>query len=111
MTRPSPSLNWYEPGASGMVPAAGRSNDIPLACPTHVDLVATPAWYSGDISAPRPTTPRMGDQAVPAGRESGLSGGGPYANAESPGAAARAVPHGHTRRPARLDRRGQGRPG
>src|SRR5262249_12471058 len=28
---------------------------------------------SGDISAPRPTTPRMGDQAVPAGRESELS--------------------------------------
>src|SRR2546426_6041220 len=35
--------------------------------------MATPAWYSGDISAPRPTTPRMGDQAVPAGRESELS--------------------------------------
>src|SRR5205807_2247167 len=28
---------------------------------------------SGDISAPRPTTPSMGDQAVPTGRESGLS--------------------------------------
>src|SRR5882762_1250623 len=24
MTRPSPSLNWYEPGASGIVPAEGR---------------------------------------------------------------------------------------
>src|SRR5436305_10753627 len=24
MTRPSASLNWYEPGASGMVPAGGR---------------------------------------------------------------------------------------
>ena len=28
-----------------------------------------PAWYPGVHNAPRPTTPRMGDQAVPAGRD------------------------------------------
>src|SRR5688572_16224811 len=32
MTRPSPSLNWYDPGASGMVPAGGR------------EIIALP-WY------------------------------------------------------------------
>src|SRR6185503_6469803 len=31
---------------------------------------------SGDISAPRPTTPRMGDQAVPAGRVRSSPSGG-----------------------------------
>src|SRR4029077_21019509 len=36
MTRPSASLNWYEPGASGMF--GGRSSTT---------LDATPAWYPG----------------------------------------------------------------
>src|SRR5690242_7334139 len=31
MTRPSTSRNWYEPGASGIVPGSGRSTTYPFS--------------------------------------------------------------------------------
>src|SRR5919112_6507502 len=82
MTRPSRSLNWYDPGASGIVPAGGRWNvTAPFSSRPGTSAkrkqTRTSGVYpddnaglvSGDISAPGPTTPRMGDQAVPADRE------------------------------------------
>src|SRR5947209_12999971 len=55
-----------------MVPAGGRAKvTFPFSLPRST-IRDNAGLVSGDISAPRPTTPRMGDQAVPAGRESEL---------------------------------------
>src|SRR4051794_23430122 len=57
---------------------------------------------SGDISTPRPTTPRMGDQAVPAGRNRSLSFTEvTRQHAPAPGSAPRAVLPHIRRRPPR----------
>src|SRR5579872_5670172 len=58
--RPRPSCR------AGPAPVRRKWGGPPL------DWSAAPAWYPGVHSAPRPTTPRMGDQAVPAGRSSEL---------------------------------------
>src|SRR5947199_303641 len=67
MTRPSRSLNWYDPALSGIVPAGGRWSVTFPACPGTAYTGSEPAWYPATYPAPRPTTPRLGDQAVPAG--------------------------------------------
>src|SRR3954447_19517821 len=40
MTRPSASLNWYEPGPSGIVPAGGRETIGEKATPVRTGNVA-----------------------------------------------------------------------
>ena len=79
MTRPSASRNWYEPGASGIVPGSGRADHAPIVAARRTGRRPTgSAWRrrralcssnAGPVSgatyqAPRPTTPRCGDQAV-----------------------------------------------
>src|SRR5438270_8330984 len=56
-----------------MVPAGGRANVTFPFSPPATTIGDNAGLVSGDISAPRPTTPSMGDQAVPTGRESELS--------------------------------------
>ena len=62
---------------------------------------------SGDISAPRPTSPWRGDQAVPTGHNRSLLTGGPPQHAAAPTPAPRAVHRRHPRRARPMDRRGQ----
>src|SRR5207248_7018610 len=69
---PVPVLELVGPGSVGDG-AGGRAGQ------RHIPILAVPAYnggnaglVSGDISVPRPTTPWMGDQAVPTGRESEL---------------------------------------
>src|SRR5438270_6060583 len=46
MTRPSASLNWYEPGLSGMVPAGGRAKATRQLSPSPRPTVRMPMWLS-----------------------------------------------------------------
>ena len=72
MTRPSASLNWYEPGASGIVPAGGRCT-TPDGRPVAVHW---PSRRTGDIPAGRHPLERPGCPTVqhdPPGRSATCS--------------------------------------
>ena len=98
MTRPSRVLELV--GARERRGCAGRRTLRPRshpACPgrhrgrRRVTSLAHAGLVSGDISAPRPTTPWMGDQAVPTGRNRSSPSGRSPDNAAAPDAAPRAV--------------------
>src|SRR3954449_6548531 len=72
MTRPSLSLNWYEPGASGMVPAGGRwIISLPIVWAgspeirkPRLQLTSTPARYPATYPF-RGRHPRAGRPGCP----------------------------------------------
>ena len=77
--RPEVSLNWYEPGESGIVEGTGRCTP-PLSRPgtrtrsgmrtvSSGVMLAMPAWNSGTQLGSVADNPAVGDQAVPAGHE------------------------------------------
>ena len=74
MTRPSRSLNWYEPGASGIDDGGGRSSTGPSSrIPPSADPSGpvsdpplhcmVPAWYPATYDSPGADNPAVGDQA------------------------------------------------
>src|SRR6478736_4875611 len=75
MMRPAESLNWYEPGLSGMVEGTGRCT-LPLSRPGFVPNVECDAdlralcsscrpGNTGNNSVPWPTTPRWATRLSP----------------------------------------------
>src|SRR4051794_11812953 len=67
MTRPCASLNWYEPGASGIVPAGGRAttpSDPPAHGPTGRAARATFAVRRTGAALAHSGTPDDGEHAL-----------------------------------------------
>src|SRR6516165_7531756 len=93
-----------------MEPVGGRYCINPTLAqePMPGGTLDVPAWYPADNLASRPTYPRMGDQAVPAGQIDALSREGGIQNAQAPGATPRALYGRDRRRAGSHDRRRQG---
>src|SRR3954449_12907874 len=111
MTRPSLSLNWYEPGASGIVPAGGRTNvTFPFSLPRST-IRRTPAWYPATYQLrgrqPRGWATRL---SPPAAVRSLSVTEVTRQHVPAPGPAPRAVLTRFVRRSPCVDRRGKGDP-
>src|SRR5947209_17703391 len=107
MMRPAPSLNWYDPGVSGIVEGTGRCTP-PLSRPTWRSpcgmpravqdvMLLQPAWNSGTHIGSVADNPAVGDQAVPAGHERNPTPSGAPQHAETPGSAPGPLHLGHCR--------------
>ncbi len=89
------------------VPCRARSRrTAPPTVPGH-RLTVTPAWFPATSTAPGPTSPRMGDQAVPAGHYRSASPRGSYPACSG---SRRHFPTVTRRRTPTNWRRGSGRP-
>src|SRR2546423_8279445 len=61
MTRPSLSLNWYEPGVSGIVPVGGRCSTPSNLRPRPSEIDRHPGGPSGTIESAMGSYPHSVD--------------------------------------------------